>query len=50
MIRRPMIGAGEFIRSHIPGASMIVLNAAHISNVEQPQAYAQEVLAFLDGK
>jgi 3-oxoadipate enol-lactonase len=44
------IGAGEFIRSHIPGASMIVLDAAHISNIEQPQAYAQEVLAFLERK
>jgi 3-oxoadipate enol-lactonase len=41
------IGAGEYIRSRIPGASMIVLDAAHISNVEQPEAYAQEVLAFL---
>lgn len=41
------IGAGEYIRSRIPGASMIVLDAAHISNVEQPQAYAEEVLAFL---
>ncbi|MGE3145773.1 MAG: 3-oxoadipate enol-lactonase [Pseudorhodoplanes sp.] len=41
------IGAGEYIRSHIPGAGMIVLDAAHISNVEQPEAYAKEVLAFL---
>lgn len=41
------IGAGEYIRSHIPGASMIVLDAAHISNVEQPEAYTKEVLAFL---
>jgi 3-oxoadipate enol-lactonase len=41
------IGAGEYMRSHIPGAGMIVLDAAHISNVEQPDAYTREVLAFL---
>ncbi len=41
------IGSGEFTRSQIEGASMIVLDAGHISNVEQPQAYAKEVLNFL---
>jgi 3-oxoadipate enol-lactonase len=41
------IGAGEFIRSRIEGASMIVLDAAHISNIEQPEAYTREVLRFL---
>jgi 3-oxoadipate enol-lactonase len=44
------IGAGEFIRSQIEGASMVVLNAAHISNIEQPKAYAEEVLSFLGKK
>jgi 3-oxoadipate enol-lactonase len=37
----------EYIREHIPGAKMTVLDAAHISNVEQPQVYAAEVLTFL---
>jgi 3-oxoadipate enol-lactonase len=42
--------AGEFIASQIPGAKLAVLEAAHISNVEQPQAYADAVLGFLRGK
>ena len=39
--------AGEFIKQHIPGAKIAVLEAAHISNLEQPQAYADTVLGFL---
>jgi 3-oxoadipate enol-lactonase len=37
----------EFIRAHIPGARIAVLDAAHIANMEQPQAYADTVLGFL---
>ncbi len=37
----------EYLRSHIPGAKMTVLDAAHISNVEQPEVYTNEVLNFL---
>ena len=37
----------EFIRQHIPGARLAVLEAAHIANMEQPQAYADTVLGFL---
>jgi 3-oxoadipate enol-lactonase len=37
----------EFIRQHIPGAKIAVLDAAHIANLEQPQAYADTVLGFL---
>ena len=40
----------EFIREHIPGAKIAVLEAAHIANVEQPQAYADAVLGFLLNK
>jgi 3-oxoadipate enol-lactonase len=40
----------EFIREHIPGAKIAVLEAAHIANIEQPQAYADTVLGFLLGK
>jgi 3-oxoadipate enol-lactonase len=40
----------EFIRAHIPGAKIAVLEAAHIANMEQPQAYADTVLGFLLGK
>ncbi len=38
--------AGEFIKEHIPGAQIAVLEAAHISNLEQPQTYADTVLKF----
>ena len=41
------IAAGEFIRSKIPGASMTILDAAHISNVEQPHAFTDAVVGFL---
>jgi 3-oxoadipate enol-lactonase len=37
----------EFIRAHIPGAKIAILEAAHIANVEQPKAYADTVLGFL---
>ena len=41
------VEAAEFIRSRIPGASMTLLDAAHISNVELPGLYADTVLGFL---
>ena len=39
--------AGEFIAEHVPGAKLAVLDAAHIANLEKPQAYADTVLDFL---
>jgi 3-oxoadipate enol-lactonase len=41
------LAANEYIASHIPGAKLIVLDAAHLSNIEQPDAYADAVLNFL---
>jgi 3-oxoadipate enol-lactonase len=41
------LASGEFIRSQIPGASLTILDAAHISNVEQPHAFADAVIGFL---
>lgn len=41
------VAAGELIRSNIPGASMTLLDAAHISNVEQPHAFTEAVVGFL---
>jgi len=41
------ISAGEFIRNRIPDANMIILDAAHISNVEQAHAFTDAVTAFL---
>jgi 3-oxoadipate enol-lactonase len=39
--------SGEFIRDNIPGSKMVILDAAHISNVEQADKFTAEVLAFL---
>jgi 3-oxoadipate enol-lactonase len=41
------VSAGEFIRANIPGASMTLLDAAHISNVEQSHAFTEAVVGFL---
>jgi 3-oxoadipate enol-lactonase len=39
--------AGETIAKTISGAKLVALDAAHISNVEQPQAFTKAVLDFL---
>jgi 3-oxoadipate enol-lactonase len=39
--------ANEYISKHVPGAKFMLLDAAHLSNVEQPEAYANAVLGFL---
>lgn len=39
--------ANQYISQHIPGAKYAELDAAHMSNVEQPQAYTDTVLGFL---
>ena len=44
---RTPLEMNEFIADHIPGARLAVLESAHLSNVEQPQAYADAVLEFL---
>ncbi len=41
------VAAGKFIRSQIPGAALTILDAAHISNVEQPHAFTEAVVGFL---
>ena len=41
------MAAAEFIRCKIPGASMTMIDAAHISNVEQPDAFTDTVVGFL---
>ncbi|MES2752944.1 MAG: 3-oxoadipate enol-lactonase [Pseudomonadota bacterium] len=41
------VEAGELIRSRIPGASMTLLDAAHISNVEQSHNFTEAVVGFL---
>jgi 3-oxoadipate enol-lactonase len=39
--------AGEFIRSRIPGASVAMIDAAHISNIEEPTQFTDAVMGFL---
>lgn len=41
------IAAAEVIRSNIPGASMTIIDAAHISNVEAAHAFTDAVIGFL---
>ena len=41
------VEAGEAIRSGIPNAKIVVLDAAHISNVEQADAFTDAVMRFL---
>jgi len=41
--------AGETIAKAIPGAKLATLDAAHISNVEQPAAFTKAALDFLLG-
>jgi 3-oxoadipate enol-lactonase len=38
---------GEYLAKNIPGAQHTTLEAAHLSNIEQPQAYTDAVLGFL---
>src|SRR5262249_61302749 len=42
--------ANEYIKSRIPSARLELLDAAHLSNVEQPAAYASAVIGFLLAK
>src|SRR5215472_752726 len=39
--------AGKEIQARVKGAKLAELDAAHISNIEQPQAYTDAVLRFL---
>jgi 3-oxoadipate enol-lactonase len=41
------VASGEFIRRQIPGAALTILDAAHISNVEQSDAFTDAVVGFL---
>jgi len=41
------VEASIFIRSHIPNASMTLLDAAHISNVEQSHNFTEAMVGFL---
>jgi 3-oxoadipate enol-lactonase len=40
---------GEVLRDRIPGARLVALEAAHLSCLEQPEAFTAAVLEFLNG-
>ncbi|MDJ1158401.1 3-oxoadipate enol-lactonase [Chelatococcus sp. SYSU_G07232] len=40
---------GELIRERIANSQLVTLEAAHLSNLEQPEAFTQAVLRFLKG-
>jgi 3-oxoadipate enol-lactonase len=40
--------AAQFIHARIAGASLTILEAAHLSNVEQPAHFTAAVLRFLE--
>ncbi len=44
------VEAAEAIRSRIPGASLTILDAAHIANIEQPDDYTETVVGFFTQK
>jgi 3-oxoadipate enol-lactonase len=44
------VAAAEFIRDRIADSKLAIVDAAHIANVEVPEAYAKEVLDFLGSK
>jgi pimeloyl-ACP methyl ester carboxylesterase len=46
----PFLAASDYMATKIPGAKKVVIPAAgHAVNIDQPQAFADAVLPFLDG-
>jgi 3-oxoadipate enol-lactonase len=44
------VAAAEYIRARIPGAALTLLDAGHISNIEQASDFTAEVMGFLTAK
>ncbi|MBB5686339.1 3-oxoadipate enol-lactonase [Sphingobium boeckii] len=40
------ISHAEFLADNIPGATLAVLEAAHLSNIEQPKAFERKIIEF----
>jgi 3-oxoadipate enol-lactonase len=40
---------GEYVAGNIPGAQKVVLDAAHLSNIERPEEFNRTVFGFLAG-
>jgi pimeloyl-ACP methyl ester carboxylesterase len=46
----PFLAASDYMAAKIPGAEKVVIPAAgHVVNIDQPQAFIDAVLPFLDG-
>jgi pimeloyl-ACP methyl ester carboxylesterase len=46
----PFLGASDYMAAKIPGAAKAVIPAAgHLANIDQPKAFNEAVMAFLDG-
>ena len=46
----PFLAASDYMAAKIPAAQKVVIPAAgHAVNIDQPQAFIDAVLAFLDG-
>ena len=46
----PFLAASDYMAAKIPGAKKVVIPAAgHAANIDQPQAFIDAVLPFLDG-
>ncbi len=41
------VEAGEYLRKNIPGASLTIIDAAHMASMEQPHAFNDIVLGYL---
>jgi pimeloyl-ACP methyl ester carboxylesterase len=45
----PFLAATDYMASKIPGATKVVIpDAGHAANIDQPEAFNQAVLAFLE--
>jgi pimeloyl-ACP methyl ester carboxylesterase len=46
----PFLAASDYMAAKIPGAQKVVIpNAGHAANIDQPEAFNRALLAFLDG-
>ncbi len=46
-VSTPWAGNGQVLAERIPGASSVLLDAAHLSNLEQPHSFSSAVAEFL---
>ena len=41
------VADGKFMQAHIPQCELVSIEASHLSNIEQPEAFSQALLAFI---